>query len=169
SVKATPILDRRGAVRMSISIFRDVTRERRVEAERDRQELRRARHEADGATARLEDVLESMAEAFHTCDHDNRLLHINRAGRQQLRRIGVDAEALLGQVPWEALPALRHTSFQTELERVQQQRVPTRFEIQPRFTRQWFEIHAFPTAEGIAGYVRDVTSRKRAELASRFL
>ena len=36
SVKATPILDRRGAVRISISIFRDVTRERRAEEERDR-------------------------------------------------------------------------------------------------------------------------------------
>ena len=36
SVKATPVLDRRGAVRMSISILRDVTRERRAEAERDR-------------------------------------------------------------------------------------------------------------------------------------
>jgi PAS domain-containing protein len=36
SVKATPILDRVGAVRMSISIFRDVTRERLAEAERDR-------------------------------------------------------------------------------------------------------------------------------------
>ena len=35
SVKATPILDRRGAVRMSISIYRDVTRERYAEAERD--------------------------------------------------------------------------------------------------------------------------------------
>jgi hypothetical protein len=36
SVKATPILDRRGAVRMSISIFRDVSRERQVQAEHDR-------------------------------------------------------------------------------------------------------------------------------------
>ena len=47
SVKATPILDRRGLVRMSISIYRDVTRERRAEAERDRVlrelELERAR------------------------------------------------------------------------------------------------------------------------------
>jgi PAS domain-containing protein len=47
SVKATPILDRVGAVRMSISIFRDVTRERLAEAERDRVvrelELERAR------------------------------------------------------------------------------------------------------------------------------
>jgi PAS domain-containing protein len=33
SVKATPVLDGRGAVRMSISIFRDISRERRVEAE----------------------------------------------------------------------------------------------------------------------------------------
>jgi PAS domain-containing protein len=36
SVKATPVLDRRGAVRISISILRDVTRERRAESERDR-------------------------------------------------------------------------------------------------------------------------------------
>jgi len=47
SVKATPILDRRGAVRMSITIFRDVSRERNAEAERDRAlrelELERAR------------------------------------------------------------------------------------------------------------------------------
>jgi PAS domain-containing protein len=47
SVKATPVLDRRGLVRMSISIYRDVTRERRAEAERDRVlrelELERAR------------------------------------------------------------------------------------------------------------------------------
>ena len=47
SVKATPVLDRRGAVRMSISILRDVTRERCAGAERDRAvrelEMERAR------------------------------------------------------------------------------------------------------------------------------
>jgi GAF domain-containing protein len=64
---------------------------------------------------------------------------------------------------------LRDTIFQAELERVRQQRIPTRFEIQAPFTHQWFEIHAYPTAEGIAGYVRDVTARKRADVASRFL
>jgi PAS domain-containing protein len=50
SVKATPILDRRGAVRMSITIFRDVSRERNAEAERDRAlrelEVERARFAA---------------------------------------------------------------------------------------------------------------------------
>ena len=36
SVKATPILDRRGAVRMSISIFREVLHERVIEVEHER-------------------------------------------------------------------------------------------------------------------------------------
>lgn len=55
SVKATPILDRRGAVRMSISIFRDVTRERRAEAERDRvlRELESERRQLTGLVEQL--------------------------------------------------------------------------------------------------------------------
>jgi PAS domain-containing protein len=55
SVKATPILDRRGAVRMSISIFRDVTRERQAEAERDRvvRELESERRRLTGLVEQL--------------------------------------------------------------------------------------------------------------------
>ena len=55
SVKATPILDRRGAVRMSISIFRDVSRERQVQAEHDRV-VRELRSE----NARLVAVLDEL-------------------------------------------------------------------------------------------------------------
>lgn len=51
SVKATPILDRRGAVRMSITIFRDVSRERSAEAERDR-----LRRELEVERARLAEL-----------------------------------------------------------------------------------------------------------------
>jgi PAS domain-containing protein len=57
SVKATPILDHRGAVRMSISIYRDVTRERRAEAERDRvlRELETERARLAGLVEQLRD------------------------------------------------------------------------------------------------------------------
>jgi len=61
SVKATPILDRRGAVRMSISIFRDVTRERRAETERDR-----VVHELESERKRLAALVEQLsASAEH--------------------------------------------------------------------------------------------------------
>jgi PAS domain-containing protein len=55
SAKATPILDRRGAVRMSISIFRDVTRERLAEAERDR-----VVRELESERARLAALVEQL-------------------------------------------------------------------------------------------------------------
>jgi PAS domain-containing protein len=55
SVKATPVLDRVGAVRMSISIFRDVTRERLAESERDR-----VVHELELERARLAGLVEQL-------------------------------------------------------------------------------------------------------------
>jgi PAS domain-containing protein len=63
SVKATPILDRRGAVRMSISIFRDVTRERQVEAEHARivRELEMERARLEALVAELRSAAETSA------------------------------------------------------------------------------------------------------------
>src|SRR3954468_15705712 len=58
SVMATPILHRRGAVRMSISIFRDVTRERRAEAERDR-----VVRELESERKRLATLVEQLSAA----------------------------------------------------------------------------------------------------------
>lgn len=55
SLKATPILDRRGAVRMSISIYRDVTRERCAEEERDR-----VVRELEAERARLTAMVEQL-------------------------------------------------------------------------------------------------------------
>jgi PAS domain-containing protein len=63
SVKATPILDRRGAVRMSISIFRDVTRERQVEEEHARivRELEMERTRLEALVAELRSNAEASA------------------------------------------------------------------------------------------------------------
>jgi PAS domain-containing protein len=63
SVKATPVLDRVGAVRMSISIFRDVTRERLAEAERDRV-LRELELERARLAALVEQLRASAAESL---------------------------------------------------------------------------------------------------------
>ena len=58
SLKATPIVDRRGAVRMSISIYRDVTRERCAEEERDR-----VVRELECERARLSAMVEQLSAA----------------------------------------------------------------------------------------------------------
>jgi PAS domain-containing protein len=67
SVKATPILDKRGAVRMSITIFRDITRERRAETEHDR-----IVRELEAERARLAALVEQLRSASTSPDHEVR-------------------------------------------------------------------------------------------------
>jgi PAS domain-containing protein len=62
SVKATPILDRRGAVRMSIRIFRDVSRARQIEAEHQ-QVVRELEQERTRLAALVEQLRASAAPA----------------------------------------------------------------------------------------------------------
>lgn len=67
SVKATPILDRRGAVRMSISIFRDVSRERMIEAEHER-----VVRELDSEKRRLERLVHQFRASATLADTGER-------------------------------------------------------------------------------------------------
>ena len=67
SVKATPILDKRGAVRMSITIFRDITRERRAETEHDR-----IVRELEAERTRLAALVEQLRSASTSTDHEVR-------------------------------------------------------------------------------------------------
>lgn len=69
SVKATPILDDRKHVRMSISIFRDVTRERRAEEERQRFEST-----CRAALATITEMVESLREPVEAIDVEIRQL-----------------------------------------------------------------------------------------------
>jgi hypothetical protein len=66
-VKATPILDKRGAVRMSITIFRDITRERRAETEHDR-----IVRELEAERARLVALVEQLRSASTSRDDELR-------------------------------------------------------------------------------------------------
>jgi PAS domain-containing protein len=63
SVKATPILDRRGAVRMSISIFRDVSRERMIEAEHEH-----VVHKLEVENARLASLVDELRASVRRDD-----------------------------------------------------------------------------------------------------
>jgi PAS domain-containing protein len=67
SAKATPILDKRGAVRMSITIFRDITRERRAETEHER-----IVRELESERARLAALVEQLRSGSPSADHEIR-------------------------------------------------------------------------------------------------
>src|SRR5690606_29103280 len=85
---------------------------------------------------------------------------MNQAGA---RLAGVPAEALLGQRPWDVIPAIAGPSFVEAYERSLRDKVQVAVEEYFPPLDRWFEAQVFPLASGVSVYTRDVTEKKRAE------
>jgi PAS domain S-box-containing protein len=127
--------------------------------------LEAQRTAADRARRRVEAVLESTTDAFVALDREWRVVQMNGVAAQLH---GSPRETVLGRTHWEVWPATVGSVIEREYERVMRERVPTRFEhhyVEPPTYDTWFETAAYPWEDGIAVFYRDVTDRKRAELA----
>ncbi|HEY0564696.1 MAG TPA: PAS domain S-box protein, partial [Terriglobales bacterium] len=111
---------------------------------------------------RIERALESMSDAFLLLDHDWRIVYANR---EAARINSIAPEEIVGRTHWEQWPS----SIGTEVEHRYRLAMATseaqHFEHHYEPLDLWLEVHAYPTAEGLAIYFRDVTPRKQAEQA----
>lgn len=133
---------------------------------RDRTEERRSHQEARLAEARAADLLEAMGEAFVAMDRDFRIVQVNgRAAELE----GRSREDLLGQMHWELWPASMGTPLEAAYRRCLAERVPVTLENHYVSGQRdvWFEARAYPTADGIAVFYRDISDRKRDEQVLR--
>jgi|GEM_PF-506561 len=154
SLSAAPLRDAGGRVVAVLGMAADVTERRAAE---------------ETALARLTDVLESISDAFIAYDHHWRLLRVNGAGRELLARSGVDPDAAVGRRLPEIYPQLAGTHLWEEMDRASRERVAVRVEERGPITGRWVETSVYPTREGVAVYVRDISERKRSEAAMRLL
>lgn len=125
-----------------------------------------ARVEALAARERLAEILESIRDAFLAVDEGWTLTYANGEAE---RLFGVGREEILGRPLLSALPPLRASEPHQKLERVMIERVPVSFDLEGRAPRTWFAAHAYPSADGISIHLHDVSERRRAEEALRFL
>ena len=79
--------------------------------------------------------------------------------------MGKRAEALLNHVLWEELPALCGGRFESECRRAVEERCPREFEEYDAIKDRWLEQRLFPSKEGLTILIRDITLRKRGEIA----
>ncbi|PTL74924.1 hypothetical protein DAT35_57725 [Vitiosangium sp. GDMCC 1.1324] len=63
----------------------------------------------------------------------------------------------------EAFPEEGDSPFAFEYRRAMVEQVTSEFEAYFEPLHAWFEVHAYPSPEGLSVYVRDVTERKRTE------
>ena len=150
---------------------------RMIGAAQDISERVRARADADAARAAAEDarrqvtaILESISDPFVVYDAEWRFRYINAAAADNFRRIGAgETAALIGRTLWEVFPIVNDSIHERNFRDVQRTRRARVFESQAS-NGSWQEIHAYPTADGgLAVTWKDITARKRAEEALRFL
>jgi signal transduction histidine kinase len=177
------VRDDTGAIVAYLNIVSETTRrlraERAANAERaaaeaaqaqlaaQAEELRTATEElaAHGAAAeyerrRVEAVLGSISDAFFALDGAWRFTYVNDRAEQVLaRRRG----EILGRSLWEAFPEAVGTTFDHEYHRALEMRTPVVFEAFYPPLDTWFEVRAYPGAEGLSVYFQDVSERMRAE------
>ncbi|MBD2013429.1 PAS domain S-box protein [Microcoleus sp. FACHB-53] len=162
SWKAFPIVEEN----LIYAIARDVTERKQAEAERLQllAQEQQARAEAEAARNQSVNILESITDAFFALDKDWRYTYLNRQAELLLQR---KREELLGQVMWDEFPEAVGSTFDREYHRAVSEQVSVEFESFYPPLNVWFEVHAYPSREGLSVYFRNISDRKRAEAALR--
>jgi PAS domain S-box-containing protein len=134
------------------------------EASRERDQTLEALKQSN---ERINSILESMTDLFYRLDRDWRFVEVNR---QTEVRLGKRRDQLLGKVIWDLYPNALTTPLYSQFQKALESMEPVHFEMESKMVPgTWFEIHAYPAPTGITTYLRDISERKQAELASRRL
>jgi signal transduction histidine kinase/CheY-like chemotaxis protein len=109
------------------------------------------------AANRLTAVLESTTDLVLATDHEARITYANQRARQ---RLFGELEPK-GAVFWDVFPKLGGGLFEERMREAIDRKAS--LSIEDEFFPElgaWFDIHAYPSAEGIALYLKDVTAER---------
>ncbi len=122
--------------------------EEKVEAER---ELARKNEE-------IRSILESITDGFMTLDRDWNITYINHAAERILRR---ERASVMGHNIWELFPEVRNSSFHRHNKHALEHRVTVQFKEYFAPLDIWTSVNVYPTPDGLAVYLVDVTEQER--------
>ncbi|PWT89274.1 MAG: hypothetical protein C5B56_07405, partial [Proteobacteria bacterium] len=128
--------------------YRDITERKQHE-----EESQRVRNEVQG-------ILESIQESFLAVDREWRFTYANQ---RVASFANLPPGQLIGRNLWEVFPDARDSDFYPQYQRVMKERVAAQFEMYYASQGRWFDVHAYPTGDGLSAYVLDITCRKRSE------
>ncbi|MFY0568398.1 PAS domain-containing sensor histidine kinase [Archangium lansingense] len=167
----TPVLDAHGEVACIIHRVEDVTKllqEANRQLREANEELARQRARAEASEARISGILESLTDAFLSLDTEWRFTYANEDAQRVLSSLGAEG-SLLGRSLWEVVPEVRGSRFEHEYRRAMREQRAVHFEEFFPPAETWFEVHAYPSPNGISIFFRDVTARRRTEARLRIL
>jgi PAS domain S-box-containing protein len=136
-----------------------------AEPSRSEVSLREERETLQPPPHEVADILESITDAFFALDEDWRFTHLNTHAEELL---GCRREELLGKSVWDAFPEAVGSTFDEQYRRAAEQQVSVQFEEWYPPLETWFEVEAYPRAQGgLTIFFNDISERKQREQALR--
>jgi PAS domain S-box-containing protein len=108
-------------------------------------------------------LVTSISESFIALDREWRFQYANQ---RVLEQTGKSWTELKGRNMWEIFPEAARSAFRPGYEKVMQERIPHTFDVtypQPDGAVRYYQVHAYPTSEGLAALVSDITQAKEAQ------
>ena len=143
-----PVKDETGQAVLLLPEGRDITQLKQA-----------AQHELEEQTT---NIWESMTDGFYTLDRNWRFTYVNPQAEQFLQRT---RDQLLNRPIWEIYPEAVGTTFYHDYQQVMTQNISFHLEEFCSSLNSWFEVHAYPSKNGMSVYLQDITERKQAEEA----
>jgi diguanylate cyclase (GGDEF)-like protein/PAS domain S-box-containing protein len=148
-IKARPIRNSSGEIKFAVNVFRDITDQRQVLEDYERQS-RRNKH-----------ILESITDGFLALDRNWEFTYINKQAEPYFP--GKTSQELLGKNLVEVSPSITSTVAYGKIRRSLEQNISLRFEEYFPNINKWVEISTYPSKDGIAIYFRDISESKNYE------
>jgi len=117
-------------------------------------------HDQKRAQQRITAVLESMPDACSGLDEQWRYTYVNSRWEEEF---GKKASEVVGHEIWQVLPQIKGTEIEANYRRSVEEGMPITYETFSPVLNKWLEIRVYPTEEGVASHIQDISTRKLAE------
>jgi PAS domain S-box-containing protein len=111
---------------------------------------------------RVRTILDEIDEGFIAVDWEYRVIYVNEAGARVSDRRPQDA---VGRTLVEVWPELAGSDLERALIDAMELGFSRVLEWCTPHRRRWLEVRLYPTQLGVSAYIRDISERKRVELA----
>ncbi|CAN5618570.1 hypothetical protein BH18VER1_BH18VER1_12800 [soil metagenome] len=132
-------------------------------AERQIRELRErneARAELQESAHTMTSILENTTDGFFSLDRDWCFTYLNSEAELMLE---CSRGELIGEEIWTRFPHLNGSVFEENYRHVMAEQVAVEFEASDAEAKSWFDVHAYPSGDGVSVFFRDITERKHSE------
>lgn len=113
----------------------------------------------------ITEFIDSIKDGFFVVGPQWQLIYFNQ---QFVRFTGKTHQELVGMSLWEVFPVIVNTPLQAQYLEAMERRQPFHGEYYVCTFNAWFDVHVYPSRDGLTVHFQDITERKHVEERTRF-